>query len=92
MIGTVIPASTDWPHGARDLTAHSPVALRKRMREPSEVRCIVWHQTAFERRPDNPRWALVAGHAVVLRTSVQGAGRHATFNRGDRRAAVRSPV
>ena len=29
---------------------------------------MVWHQTAYERRPENPRWRLVAAHAVVLRT------------------------
>lgn len=68
MPGVVIPASVDWPHGARDLTALSPVALRRRMRERDEVTTMVWHQTGFERRADNPRWALVAAHAIVLRT------------------------
>lgn len=68
MIGVAIPASLDFPHGARDLTACSPLALRKRMREPSEIKSVVLHQTAFQRRADNPRWRLVAAHAVVLRT------------------------
>ncbi len=68
MIGAVLPATPDFPHGARDLTACSPVALRRRMREPSEIGCIVLHQTGFQRRADNPRWRLVAAHAVVLRS------------------------
>lgn len=66
--GVVIPASVDFPFGARDLTGLSPVELRRRMRSRSEVTSIVWHQTSFERRAASPRWALVAGHAVVLRS------------------------
>ena len=66
MIGAVLPPSSDLPHGGRDLTACSPVALRRRMRAPSEIGCIVLHQTGFQRRADNPRWRLVAAHAVVL--------------------------
>lgn len=67
MPGVVIPTSPDFLYGARDLTALSPVGLRRRMRERDEVTSMVWHQTSFERRADNPRWALVAAHAVVLR-------------------------
>lgn len=68
MPGVVIPASADLPCGARDLTALSPVGLRRRMRERDEVTSLVLHQTSFERRADSPRWALVAAHAVVLRS------------------------